>query len=158
MKLLNVHSGNRIQLEEQFTARVTVSATDDGLGALSELAFTGPNGELGPIVQEDFAFLPGTTSELISELRPSGGPQLPSPSSLLDQSAAAVRGARGGVRLAGDPPATAALDAVIQDLAASAIPFNRPPRRQAHPVASGTPWMPPPSSPGPTGMCSDSPR
>ncbi|MBL9174497.1 MAG: carbohydrate-binding protein [Verrucomicrobiales bacterium] len=48
----------------------------------------GPNGEIGPIVQEDFAFLPGTLTELASELRPSGGLQLPPLTSALDDSGA----------------------------------------------------------------------
>ena len=46
----------------------------------------GPNGEIGPIVQEDFAFLPGTLTELASELRPSGGLDLPSLTSAMDAS------------------------------------------------------------------------
>ncbi|MEI2762566.1 PKD domain-containing protein [Methanothrix soehngenii] len=40
IRLLNKHSGNRIEPGEEFTARVTVSVTDDGVGALSNLAFT----------------------------------------------------------------------------------------------------------------------
>lgn len=48
----------------------------------------GPNGEIGPIVQEDFAFLPGTLTELASELRPSAGLQLPPLTSAMDQSGA----------------------------------------------------------------------
>jgi PKD repeat protein len=51
---------------------------------------TGPNNEIGPIIQQDFAFLPGTISELVSELRPSSGLQLPSLSSALDQAGTAA--------------------------------------------------------------------
>lgn len=39
IRLLNKHTGNRIELGEEFTARVTVSATDTGVGALSNLVF-----------------------------------------------------------------------------------------------------------------------
>ncbi len=42
VRLLNKHTGNRIEIDEEFTVRVSVSATDDGVGALSQLAFTGP--------------------------------------------------------------------------------------------------------------------
>lgn len=54
----------------------------------------GPNGEIGPIVQEDFAFLPGTLTELASELRPSSGLQLPPLTSALDDSGAPFSPAR----------------------------------------------------------------
>lgn len=42
VRLFNKHTGNRIELEEEFGVRVTVRASDDGAGALSDLAFTGP--------------------------------------------------------------------------------------------------------------------
>ena len=54
----------------------------------------GPNGEIGPIVQEDFAFLPGTLTELASELRPSGGLQLPPLTSAMDAGGAPFTPAR----------------------------------------------------------------
>jgi len=54
----------------------------------------GPNGEIGPIVQEDFAFLPGTLTELASELRPPGGLQLPPLTSALDEAGAPFTPAR----------------------------------------------------------------
>jgi len=41
VRLLSKHSGNRIEIDEEFTAQVTASATDDGVGALSQLAFSG---------------------------------------------------------------------------------------------------------------------
>jgi hypothetical protein len=42
VRLLNKHTGNRIELAEEFTARVTVAASDDGVGSLSNLVFTTP--------------------------------------------------------------------------------------------------------------------
>ncbi|MCW5556761.1 MAG: carbohydrate-binding protein, partial [Verrucomicrobiae bacterium] len=54
----------------------------------------GPNGEIGPIVQEDFAFLPGTLTELASELRPPGGLELPPLTSALDDAGAPFTPAR----------------------------------------------------------------
>jgi len=42
VRLLNKHTGNRIELAEEFTVRVTVSATADGVGSLSNLVFTLP--------------------------------------------------------------------------------------------------------------------
>lgn len=42
VQLFNKHSGNRIEIEEEFDVRVAVRATDDGVGALSNLVFTAP--------------------------------------------------------------------------------------------------------------------
>jgi PKD repeat protein len=42
VRLFNKHSGNRIELDETFRVRVTVHATVDGVGKLSDLAFSGP--------------------------------------------------------------------------------------------------------------------
>lgn len=42
VRLFNKHSGNRIELEEEFGVRVTVRASNDGLGPLFDLAFSGP--------------------------------------------------------------------------------------------------------------------
>jgi hypothetical protein len=39
LRLLNKHTRNRLELDEEFTARVTVSASADGVGALSNLVF-----------------------------------------------------------------------------------------------------------------------
>ncbi len=41
IRLLNKHSRNRIELGEEFAVQVTVQAGSTGVGALSELAFTG---------------------------------------------------------------------------------------------------------------------
>ncbi len=42
VRLLSKHSGNRIEIDEVFTVRVTVQATDNGVGPLTNLVFTGP--------------------------------------------------------------------------------------------------------------------
>ena len=42
IRLLSKHSGNRIEIDEEFIVRITVAASDDGVGSLSQLAFTGP--------------------------------------------------------------------------------------------------------------------
>lgn len=42
IQLFNKHTGNRLELEEEFDVRVTVTASDDGVGDLTGLAFTGP--------------------------------------------------------------------------------------------------------------------
>src|SRR5690606_32227609 len=42
MQLFSKHSGNRIEPEEQFRVRVTVEASADGVGSLTNLLFNGP--------------------------------------------------------------------------------------------------------------------
>jgi PKD repeat protein len=68
VRLFNKHSGNRIELEEEFGVRVTVRATDDGLGALSNLVFTGPALSIPDI----FSILSAPAETAIGTLQPGG--------------------------------------------------------------------------------------
>ena len=71
VQLFNKHSGNRIELEEEFGVRVTVQATADGVGHLSNLAFTGP-----PLsIPDIFTIISAPTETPIGTLQPGDPPR-----------------------------------------------------------------------------------
>ncbi|MGE4181145.1 MAG: PKD domain-containing protein, partial [Limisphaerales bacterium] len=70
IRLLSKHTGNRIELGEEFTARVTVSATDDGLGALSNLVFNVTTNSLVLVVPPIFTNLAAPAQLDIGTLQP----------------------------------------------------------------------------------------
>lgn len=70
IRLFNKHNGNRIELGEEFTARVTVSATDDGVGALSNLVFNVTSGSSVLLIPPIFTNLAAPAQLDIGTLQP----------------------------------------------------------------------------------------
>jgi len=68
VRLFSKHSRNRIELGEEFGVRVTVQATKEGVGALSDLAFTGP----ALSVPEIFTVVSSPSETPIGTLQPDG--------------------------------------------------------------------------------------
>ncbi|MFN0069313.1 MAG: PKD domain-containing protein, partial [Limisphaerales bacterium] len=70
VRLLNKHTGNRLELDEEFTVRVTVQASGDGAGALSQLVFNVTSNSPALFAPEIFTILGAPAQTDIGTLQP----------------------------------------------------------------------------------------